>query len=248
MIAILAALGALIVIALEFWTPGTARFVQGVDVSHHQGAIDWRALEGDNIAFVYIKATEGADHLDTRFTQNWEQAGAVGLYRGAYHFFTLCQPGERQAANFIALVPRTDGSLPHALDMEHMGPCQEGPTISDIVGEMRTWLDLVEAHYGARPLIYTTREFHDIYLRNVTGERFWIRSLFVRPNFRKREWVIWQHHNNARRRGVSGPVDLNAFRGDADALATLAHQVVWIRGPCPTLDLQATCLVPQDPK
>jgi lysozyme len=204
---------------LGLWTPWASRYVQGVDVSHHQGAIDWRTLAQQDIAFAYIKATEGATHVDTRFAENWEQVGSTGLYRGAYHFFTLCQPGTRQAANFIAVVPRAAGALPHALDMEHMGPCGEGPTMSDIVGEMRAWLDVVEAHYGTRPLIYTTREFHDAHLRDVTGERFWIRSLGVSPRFRENDWVIWQHHNKARRRGVQGPIDLNAFRGDAEALA-----------------------------
>lgn len=213
---------ALVALLAGWWTPWAARFAQGVDVSHHQGAIDWRALADDNIAFAYIKATEGAEHVDTRFAQNWDRAGAAGLYRGAYHFFTLCQPGARQAANFIAVVPRVRGSLPHALDMEHMGPCREGPTMTDIVGEMHAWLASVEAHYGARPLIYTTREFHEAYLRDITGERFWLRSLFVRPDFRKQGWVIWQHHNKARRRGVQGLVDLNAFRGDTAALAQFA--------------------------
>ncbi len=220
--ALLSALACGVAIAGGWWNPWAARYVQGVDVSHHQGAIDWRALAADNVAFAYIKATEGATHVDTRFAFNWEQAGAEGLYRGAYHFFTLCQPGARQAANFIAIVPVTPGAMPHALDMEHMGPCREGPTMTDVVGEMREWLDSVEAHYGARPLIYTTREFHDAYLRDVEGERFWIRSLGVAPRFRQHEWVLWQHHNKARRRGVSGAVDLNAFRGDADALARFA--------------------------
>ena len=215
-------LGALLAAARGWWTPWAGRYAQGVDVSHHQGAIDWRALAADNVAFAYIKATEGATHMDTLFAFNWEQARRAGLYRGAYHFFTQCQPGAVQAANFIAVVPVTPDALPSALDMEHMGPCREGPTIADVAGEMRTWLDLVEARYGERPLIYTTREFHDAYLRDVTGERFWIRSLGMAPRFREHDWVIWQHHNYARRRGVSGPVDLNAFRGNADALAYFA--------------------------
>lgn len=219
-----AVLGALAFMLAGLWTPwASGRYVQGVDVSHHQGAIDWRTLASQDIAFAYIKATEGATHTDTRFSENWDQAGAAGLYRGAYHFFTLCQPGARQAANFIAVVPRMANALPHALDMEHMGPCREGPMMTDIVGEMRVWLDLVEAHYGARPLIYTTREFHDAHLREVTSERFWIRSLGVPPRFRQRDWVIWQHHNKARRRGVQGPIDLNAFRGDASQLTTFAR-------------------------
>lgn len=205
-----------------WWTPLASRYIQGVDVSHHQGAIDWRTLAADDVAFAYIKATEGADHVDPRFAFNWREAGDAGLYRGGYHFFTLCQPGARQAANFIAVAPRAPGSLPPALDLEHMGPCRLGPTMPDVVAEARAFLDRVEAHYGVRPIIYTTREFHDAHLTALEGERFWIRSIGVEPRFRERDWIIWQHHNRGHKRGVSGPIDLNAFRGDAAALAAFA--------------------------
>lgn len=221
------ALVAAVIVAMlgGWWTPLAARYVQGVDVSHHQGAIDWRTLAADDIAFAYIKATEGADHVDARFAFNWREAAAAGLYRGAYHFFTLCRSGASQAQNFIAVVPRDAGALPAAVDLEHMGPCRRGPTMTDVVGEARISMDAVEAHYGVRPIIYTTREFHDAYLRDVTGERFWIRSLGVPPRFRQRDWIIWQHHNRGHKRGVSGPIDLNAFRGDLDALARFAGSV-----------------------
>ncbi|MEZ5996063.1 MAG: GH25 family lysozyme [Hyphomonadaceae bacterium] len=222
----LPAVSALAAIASGRWTPWAERYAQGVDVSWHQGAIDWRALAADNISFAYIKATEGADHVDPRFTANWQAAGAAGLYRGAYHFFTLCQPGARQAANFIANVPREAGALPAALDMEHMGPCREGPTMNDVESEARAFLDQVQAHYGARPVIYTTSEFHNAHLTALRGERFWIRSIGVRPRFRANDWIIWQHHNRGHKRGVAGPVDLDAFRGDAAALAQFAG-----RGP-----------------
>jgi lysozyme len=218
-----AAGSALIAMASGWWSPWATRYdVQGVDVSWHQGAIDWRALAADGVAFAYIKATEGGDHVDPRFAVNWEAAGGTSLYRGAYHFFTLCRPGAQQAANFIATVPRAAGMLPPALDLEHMGPCRQGPTMPDVVAEARVFLDRVEAHYGVRPIIYTTREFHDAHLSALSGERFWIRSIAAPPNFRERDWVIWQHHNRGRKRGVQGPVDLNAFRGDEHALTLFA--------------------------
>jgi len=231
--AVLAALGFGVVVALAagvaalggWWTPWAARYVQGVDVSWHQGPIDWRTLAADDVAFAYIKATEGGDHVDARFAFNWREASAAGLYRGAYHFFTLCQPGARQAANFIAVVPRDAGALPAAVDLEHMGPCRRGPTMRDVVGEARIFMDALEAHYGVRPIIYTTREFHDAHLSGVEGERFWIRSLGVAPRFRERDWIIWQHHNRGHKRGVSGPIDLNAFRGDLAALARFATPI-----------------------
>lgn len=217
-----ALVGAVIAMAGGWWTPWAARYVQGVDVSWHQGAIDWRTLAADDVAFAYIKATEGGDHVDPRFAVNWREARASGMHVGAYHFFTLCRSGASQAQNFIAVVPRAADALPAAVDLEHMGPCQRGPTMPNVVAEARAFMDRLEAYYGVRPIIYTTREFHDAHLAALEGERFWIRSLGVAPRFRERDWVIWQHHNRGHRRGVSGPIDLNAFRGDAAALAAFA--------------------------
>jgi len=215
------ALGAGGAMAAGWWTPWAARYVQGVDVSHHQGPIDWRALSQDDVAFAYIKATEGGDHIDPRFAENWGASRGLVL-RGAYHFFTLCRPCAQQAAHFIAtLSADIGGMLVPAVDLEHMGPCREGPTMTDVMGEIDAYLDAVEAQFGVRPILYTTREFHDAHLTQLRGETFWIRSLYNTPDFRQRDWVIWQHHNRGRKRGVSGPIDLNAFRGDRDELATI---------------------------
>lgn len=207
-------------LAAGFWSPWAGRFVQGVDVSRHQGAIDWRTLATTDIRFAYIKASEGGDYADPMFARNWEGAGAAGLKRGAYHFFTLCKSGLAQAANFLRVAPH--GELPPALDVEHMGPCRRGPQMADVPGEIDAYLDAVEAQTGMRPLLYTTREFHDAHLRAVTGERFWLRSLFRWPQFRRSDWVIWQHHHRGERSGVQGPVDLNSFRGDERAFAAFA--------------------------
>lgn len=80
----------------------------------------------------------------------------------------------------------------------------------------------MEAHYGLRPLIYTTREFHDAYLAGgFEAERFWIRSLVIPPRFRKAQWVVWQYHNRGRRAGVTGPVDLNVLSDGPSTVAEL---------------------------
>jgi lysozyme len=201
-----------------WWTPWAAGLLTGVDVSHHQGPIDWPALARTDVRFAYLKATEGGGHVDARFRENWQGARAAGIPRGAYHFFTLCRSGAQQAANFLAVVPRDDDALAPALDLEHMGPCREGPAMTDVPGEVRDFLARVEAAQGRRPILYVTEEFHALHLRGLRGERFWIRALFQRPDFRTSEWVLWQHHNRGRRRGVQGPVDLNALRGPLASL------------------------------
>ena len=196
--------------------------VHGIDVSHHQGEIDWAAVAGDGVGFAFIKATEGGDFVDPRFQKNWTASATAGVPRGAYHFFTQCRPGAVQAENFIRVVPKDPKALPPVVDAEHMGPCRTSPQVKDVAQEVTIFLDLLEAHYGLRPLIYTTREFHDAYLAGgFQAERFWIRSLVIPPRFRKTQWVVWQYHNRGRRAGIKGPVDLNVLSDRPSAVAEL---------------------------
>jgi lysozyme len=196
--------------------------VIGVDVSNHQGDIDWRSLAAGGIAFAYIKATEGGDFRDGRFRKNWDGAKAADMPRGAYHFFTQCRSGAEQAANFIRTVPKEAGVLPPVIDAEHMGPCTSRPPVADIKGEILAFMDLVEAHYGKRPFVYVTREFNQAYLDgHLAAENFWVRSLFLPPAIRRANWLLWQYHHRGRRPGINGPVDLNAFRGSKSEFAAL---------------------------
>ncbi len=137
--------------------------VKGIDVSHHQGEIDWQALRASGIRFAYIKATEGASFRDPRFAENWRRSREAGILRGAYHFFSLCKSGAEQAANFIAVTPVDPQSLPHALDVEQMEACRNGERVADPAAEIQAFLDAAEKHFRRRPLLYTTREFHDAY-------------------------------------------------------------------------------------
>lgn len=212
-------------IAMAFgrWSPWTQSYVHGVDVSSHQGPIDWRALSNDDVRFAYIKATEGADFVDERFIVNWNAAREAGVLAGAYHYFTLCRPGAQQAAHFLRTLPADRaGMLPPAVDLEQKEPCRNGPTMANVEIEVRAYLDAVQRALGVRPILYTTRDFHDAHLVRMRGEVFWLRSLYTPPTFRRREWVIWQHHNLGRKAGVPGPIDLNAFRGDERQLRAIA--------------------------
>ena len=200
--------------------------VKGVDVSHYQGEIDWRALRHSGVRFAYIKATEGASLRDPRFAENWQRSYDAGMMRGAYHYFSLCKSGAAQAANFIAAIPAGAGSLPHALDVEQMERCPNGQRIAHPLAEIGAFLDAAEKHFGQRPLVYTTREFYEAYFRNgwsaeqLGKERFWLRSLYRTPGYGR--WILWQYHNRGRRDGIHGPVDLNAFNGSVEEFETFA--------------------------
>lgn len=190
--------------------------VQGLDISHHQGDIDWEALEQEPYQFVYIKATEGGDHKDSRFAENWKQAQAIGLVTGAYHFFTFCKTGEEQAENFIEYVPKTASMLPPAIDLEFAGNCKHRPSREALLTELLEFERLVESFYGKKPIIYSTKRAYRAFLANETlhGTHIWMRDMLKKPELPDgREWLFWQYASNARVEGFTGVVDLNVFKG-----------------------------------
>src|SRR5689334_3908175 len=109
----------------------TTQSLRGIDVSHHQGVVDWGRVGKSDVAFAILKATEGGDYVDETFTRNLAGAGAAGLVVGAYHFFTFCRPGAEQAANFLRVVPRDRPMLPPVVDIEFVGNCAARPAVAD---------------------------------------------------------------------------------------------------------------------
>lgn len=215
-VALLAAIAGLGALYIRFYEPDRAIYpVRGIDVSHHQEDIDWPKVARDDIAFAFIKASEGGDHRDTRFAANWRDAQAAGLKVGAYHFFTFCRPGADQAKNFLDALGSDKGSLPAALDLEFGGNCGSKPSPSMLEAEIGSFLAPVERHTGKPVILYVTPEFRDAYKDILPPRPLWVRSLFRHPN--DREWSIWQYHNAGSVDGIIGRVDLNVVR-DMEAI------------------------------
>ncbi len=181
----------------------------GIDVSHHQGEIDWEAVAGDNITFAYIKATEGGDFVDPQFGTNWRKAGAAGINRGAYHFFSACTPGAEQAANFLRIAPPAPGVLPPAIDLEMVSQCTNPPAVATVANELDVFLRLIEEAWGRPPLVYLLDDWEDQF---PTADRLnhpmWRRSIPFRPS---EEWQVWQLPPYVTVDGIKGRVDLDVM-------------------------------------
>lgn len=181
---------------------------EGIDLSHHNGEIDWARLSMGGASFVYIKATEGVGHVDTRFQQNWANALRHGWHVGAYHFYRLCQDGDAQAENFIRQVEVRADSLAPAVDLEYAHNCAPRGDQDDTIAGLRTFLHRLEAEYDRVPVIYTTPAFHADWLGGEDFARYplWIRSLDGPPAL---SYAIWQYSMKGTLPGIEGPVDLN---------------------------------------
>jgi len=203
--------------------------VHGIDLSRFQPEVDWPKARANGVNFAFIKATEGGDLLDPMFESHWRGAGAAGVKRGAYHFFYHCRPAAEQARWYIKHVPRTPGSLPPVLDLEWT-PTSPTCTIrrdgATIRSEARIFMDILERHYGQRPLIYTTVDFHrDTELWRMEGEEFWLRAVADHPGqvYSGKPWQFWQYTSTGVVPGIPGKVDINVFGG------TKADWTEWVR-------------------
>ena len=193
--------------------------IHGIDVSKWQGNIDWRKLRKGGIEFAYIKSTEGGDHTDDRFLDYWNGAKRAGVPRGAYHFYYFCRTAKEQAAWFIANTPKERSALPPVLDIEwnHQSrSCKSRPEPATIRSEMTEFLRLVQAHFGKRPMIYTTVDFHEENLKGYfRNYGFWVRSVAAHPDvtYPKRNWHFWQYTGTGQVPGIKGDTDINVFVG-----------------------------------
>lgn len=222
------AVGAM-VLKLGFWyRPPSSRYhTIGIDVSHHNGRIDWRAVASTEVRFAYLKSTEGTDWVDSRFTENWARAREAGLVTGAYHFFSFCSSGSAQAEHFLATLPTTGDMLSPALDVELGGSCRNPPAASVVHDEVLSFLKVVETRLGTKPVLYITAAAFEAYFNpdefeTIAGPgaaRLWYRSVFEEPRLKyPMAWTFWQYHPRGRVDGIEGPVDLNAFVASADQL------------------------------
>lgn len=204
------------------FAPDPAKYpVRGIDVSRHQGTIDWRAVSADNVRFAYLKASEGGDMVDTTFAANLAAAQSAGIAVGAYHFFTFCRPGADQAANFLATVPRGIPMLPPVVDIEYSGNCSTRPTVEAMARELDAFIAPVEAAFGRPVLLYVMGDALETYREAIPQRVHWVRWLAMEPW--EPGWAFWQYHDRGHVAGIDGEVDLNVFSGSAADLSALVR-------------------------
>ena len=197
----------------------TAYPLRGIDVSHHQGEIDWARVAKSDVSFAILKATEGGDYVDDTFARNLAGARAAGLVVGVYHFFTFCRPGTEQAKNFLAAVPTDQPMLPPVVDIEFGGNCAARPSVADFGKQLADFLKPVEAAFDRPAIIYVMDDVVAQYGTALPDRKRWVRSLVWPPG--QRGWVYWQYHNRGRVDGIVGDVDLNILQGGPEKLAAL---------------------------
>ena len=190
--------------------------VCGVDVSNYQGLIDWDKLEEQNVAFAFIKATEGSGHIDESARRNLERASKTSIKKSAYHFFSFDSSGETQAENYISVVGADEIDMPPVVDIEYYADKKSNkPTKEETEQILRPLLEKLEEYYGVKPIIYTTLPVYFRYVKeNFSDYPLWIRNVNFEPDLMN--WKFWQYCDKGELYGYKGEekyIDLNVYNG-----------------------------------
>ena len=187
------------------------KLIYGIDVSNHQGKIDWKEVKtwNDNkIYFVYIKATEGATYRDKMYDINIKGAKSNNILVGSYHYFRTTSSVQKQFENFKNTVAKNKQDLIPLVDVEEMNEWNS----EKFNKNFKEFLNLVESHFGSKPMIYAVNSFYN---KNLSKKykiyKFMIGRYGENEPFMKdkHEWFIWQFSESGNIKGINKKVDIN---------------------------------------
>jgi lysozyme len=199
--------------------------VLGIDVSGHQGNVDWAGYWNQGKRFVWVKATENVNFTNPFFGQQYNGSFNQGFIRGAYHFATPnTSSGAAQANYFSAHGGGWSGdgkTLPGALDMEYnpYGATCYGLSKAGMTNWIVDFSNTYKARWNKFPAIYTSTSW---WSQCVSGDfsstnPLWVARYASAVGALPCCWgfyTVWQYS--------STPIDQNTFNGPYSQLQAFA--------------------------
>lgn len=190
------------------------RQLMGIDVSHYQGQIEWaKVAQNGDVHYVYVKATEGEKLVDNKYRTNISGARRAGLKVGIYHFYIPTVSPQQQFQNLRSNVELRDMDLLPIVDIERRGR----ESLPVFQRNLKSFLQMVERHYGVRPILYCSRDFYNKYLSGpFTHYKYMIARYHPEvPVLRDNApFVMWQFSSTSYVRGIRGHVDRSCLMDD----------------------------------
>lgn len=218
--------------------------VKGIDVSNHQGQINWNEVSRGDVKFAFIKATESADFFDPWFKRNWTEAKRVGLVRGAYHFARPSQNPDPTVEAYWFL-DKIEHELLEVGDILILD-AEDDKVVSgtDVSEWYQFWLEIVESIVQFKPLIYTGKWYLDSWMFKRPDKMkqwpLWLSAYQTTKPPAPSPWSgyeFWQFTDRGTINGVRGNCDVNDFSGLVTDLPAYGKPI--IVPPKPELDLEA---------
>ncbi|MBT6513846.1 MAG: glycosyl hydrolase family 25 [Crocinitomicaceae bacterium] len=187
--------------------------VIGIDISHHQGNIDWSEVstwDDQPIQFIYMKATEGATYQDPKYKTYMKEAKEQDIPIGSYHYFRTSSEPREQFENFMKVIDKNEQDLVPMVDVEEIKHWNSKTYHKNL----KLFLKLVEDEFGKKPIIYTVNSFYNHHLSNKYDEYEFLIGRYGKnsPNMRdKKQWFAWQFSESGKVKGIPKAVDIDVL-------------------------------------
>lgn len=196
------------------------QLMRGIDVSVHNGRIDWQKVKNAGIQFAILRAGYGRElsQKDARFEENYKNAKAVNMPIGAYWYSYAMTPEEArlEADVFLSVIKNKQFEMPVYFDLEEKKQFDLGK--EKVSAIMRAFLEKVEKAgyfvglYGSASSL-TTHTADDIKSRYT----IWLAHWTEQTNY-SGAYGIWQYSDKGKIDGISGNVDLDTAYVDFPAV------------------------------
>jgi lyzozyme M1 (1,4-beta-N-acetylmuramidase) len=195
---------------------GDENSMKGIDVSVHNGNIDWQKVKSSGIDFAIIRAGYGRElsQKDARFEGNYRNAKAAGIPIGAYWYsYAMSEDEARLEADvFLSIIKGKQFEFPVYFDVEEKRQFDLGK--EKVSAIMRAFLEKVEAAgyfvglYGSASSL-TTHTADDIKSRYTIWLAHWVNQ----TNY-SGAYALWQYSDKGSVSGINGNVDLDTCNTD----------------------------------
>lgn len=185
--------------------------MRGIDISVHNGTIDFNRVKEAGIAAVIIKATEGMSYVDPRLEEHYNGVRGKGIKIGFYHFMSEKTDPEGQAVDFLNSIKNKNFDIYPVLDIESNN---YGRSKSQITDRCVKFLNKFKAISGYDCIIYTGGYFgRDNLDSRVKGYKAWIAHYGVSQPMATgfANVVGHQYSESGSVSGVNGNCDLDNF-------------------------------------
>jgi len=203
---------------------GKVTSIAGIDISEHQGEIDWQQVKDAGIEFAFIRVgcrTYGGGEIvfDERFAENLAKADEVGIKTGVYFFSQALTPDEaiEEADAVIDAISPYNITYPVVFDWEIIyddSARTDKISVNDLADCCVSFCERVESA-GYKPMIYQNKgtAMCKLDLPKLTKYDFWLAEYGDKPTYYY-EYKIWQYASDGKVPGIEGDVDLNIAFAD----------------------------------
>ena len=191
------------------WAPPRDEYpVQGALVGARDGPANFGALRAIGADFVYLEASSGAAARDAAFATNLLRVRESGLRFGVVHAYDPCISAERQAANFMTVVPRDETLLPPAIELTRLATdCADPMSETAVESELTTFLNQIEGHVGKPAVLKLSPEFEVHYhLAGRIERNLWLTRDWFQPDYAGRPWTLWTANSSLRTEAGDEPL------------------------------------------